>query len=68
VLITSCLQADSGYDEGLYRQLSVAPVVLLDGRSGGSSEHAGFDQLQGAGETQATCRACWQATLSLKMR
>jgi hypothetical protein len=44
-----CVQADSGYDEGLYSQLAAAPLVLLDGRAKASSEHAGFDQLQAAG-------------------
>lgn len=37
--------ADSGCSEELYAQLAVAPVLLLDARSKGSYEHAGFDEL-----------------------
>ncbi|GLI65480.1 hypothetical protein VaNZ11_009018 [Volvox africanus] len=37
--------ADSGFDEALYEQLSVAPVLLVDARKGGSEEHSGFDEL-----------------------
>jgi hypothetical protein len=44
------LQADSGYDAALYTALSVAPVLLLDGRPKGTSEHAGFAQLAAAGK------------------
>ncbi|WIA29380.1 hypothetical protein OEZ86_011884 [Tetradesmus obliquus] len=40
--------ADSGYDAALYTALSVAPVLLLDGRPKGTSEHAGFAQLAAA--------------------
>lgn len=49
-LVFAALQADSGYDAALYTALSVAPVLLLDGRPKGTSEHAGFAQLAAAGE------------------
>ncbi|EFJ43790.1 hypothetical protein VOLCADRAFT_95922 [Volvox carteri f. nagariensis] len=42
--------ADSGFDEALYEQLSVAPVLLVDARANGSEEHAGFGQLERLGE------------------
>ncbi|KAF6262498.1 beta-lactamase-like protein [Scenedesmus sp. NREL 46B-D3] len=42
--------ADSGYDAALYSALSVAPVLLLDGRPKATSEHAGYAQLAAAGE------------------
>jgi hypothetical protein len=48
-LLPWCLQADSGYSDSLYRQLSAAPLVLLDGRATASSEHADFEHLQAAG-------------------
>jgi hypothetical protein len=51
------LQADSGYDAALYSALSVAPVLLLDGRPKGTSEHAGFAQLAAAGEAVCCCCA-----------
>jgi hypothetical protein len=40
--------ADSGCSRELYSQLVVAPVLLLDARSQGSYEHAGFDELAAA--------------------
>ncbi|KAF8073056.1 hypothetical protein HT031_000717 [Scenedesmus sp. PABB004] len=39
---------DSGYDARLYASLAAAPLLLLDGRPGASSEHAGFAQLAAA--------------------
>ncbi|KAG2450473.1 hypothetical protein HYH02_004974 [Chlamydomonas schloesseri] len=37
--------ADSGYDEQLYLALAEAPLLLVDARAKGSSEHAGFAEL-----------------------
>lgn len=39
--------ADSGYSEELYTHLLKAPVLVLDGRSEGSREHASFAELEG---------------------
>lgn len=38
--------ADSGYDEGLYKHLLEAPIVILDARAQGSPEHASFDEIE----------------------
>lgn len=46
-------QGDSGYDAALYAALAAAPVVLLDGRARGTSEHAGFAQIAAAGAVLA---------------
>ncbi|GLC33150.1 hypothetical protein PLESTB_000365000 [Pleodorina starrii] len=37
--------ADSGFDEALYDHLSEAPQLLVDARSEGTEEHAGFNEL-----------------------
>lgn len=37
--------ADSGYDAVLYQKLSVAPTLVLDGRTASSKEHASFDEI-----------------------
>lgn len=37
--------ADSGYDEVFYRKLSIAPTLILDGRTTSSKEHASFDEV-----------------------
>lgn len=39
------VSADSAFDEQVYTQLAAAPVVILDGRAQGTSEHAGFDEI-----------------------
>jgi hypothetical protein len=33
--------ADSGYEPGLYEQLALAPMLVVDARAKGSAEHAG---------------------------
>ena len=38
--------SDSGFDPDLYRDLSIAPIFIADGREKASSEHAGFDELK----------------------
>jgi hypothetical protein len=38
-------QADSGFDARLYRQLAVAPTLLLDARSTPSAEHASTNEV-----------------------
>jgi hypothetical protein len=68
LLFFSCIvQADSGYDAALYSALSVAPVLLLDGRPKGTSEHAGFAQLAAAGGVLRCCLTllCIQPQLHL---
>jgi hypothetical protein len=50
---TLTMQADSGADEHLTTQLSVAPTVLLDARLQGSTEHASFAEAEEAGENGA---------------
>ena len=37
--------ADSGFDEGFYRNISVAPLLILDARPKGNQWHAGFDEV-----------------------
>lgn len=59
-------QADSGYDAALYTALSAAPVLLLDGRGKGTSEHAGFSQLAAAGKSGR--RECMQRCLLTPQR
>jgi ribonuclease BN (tRNA processing enzyme) len=38
--------ADSGFYEELYTHLLEAPLLVLDGRAEGSTEHASFDELE----------------------
>jgi ribonuclease BN (tRNA processing enzyme) len=38
--------ADSGFSEELYRHLLAAPLLVLDGRLEGSTEHASFEELE----------------------
>jgi hypothetical protein len=45
------IQADSGFDRGLYCCLAdEAPVLLVDGRAQASAEHAGFEELKALGD------------------
>ena len=54
------VQADSGYDELLYKQLGVCPLVLVDARAKGTPEHAGWEEVTGAGEENNLTWSCFQ--------
>ncbi|MEM7276503.1 MAG: MBL fold metallo-hydrolase [Pseudomonadota bacterium] len=38
--------SDSGYSNSLYRKLSQAPIVMLDGREQGNHDHASFSDIE----------------------
>lgn len=55
------MQADSGRDMHLYRQLRQAPVVIADARAKSSSEHASFEELT---ESREFCTGLCHALMS----